>query len=462
MQAHKLPPGPRYSLLSRTARQLLTNQFDFFLSTAREFGGISYVRVGPIRFCLVTGADFVHDILVKQYQRLEKGAAYHIARTVLGNGLLTSDGEAHLRQRRLCQPAFRGDRIKRYTPTITDCADSVRSQLEEGTLDIFPEMSRLTLAVASRTLFNARTESQSEEVSGALTDVMQSWNWRNVPVARVLQRFGVPYRGSRSLRRARQRLNDILYNIITDHRASGEDGDDLLSMMIHAVDEEGDGKSMTNTELYDQSMTMFLAGFETIATTLTWLWYLVSQHPEVEARLHDEVDSVLQGRLPVHDDAQRLVYTRQVFAETMRLYPAVWLMSRQATEDVATGPYVIPRGTHILFCPFVTHRNPEYFTDPELFNPDRWAGDAEQNLPEMAYYPFGGGVRRCMGEPFAWVEGPLIVSILAQTWKMSLVPDHPIALRRGFIIRPKYGMKMTLRKRVKDAVAQPVAAGTPS
>jgi cytochrome P450 len=260
--------------------------------------------------------------------------------------------------------------------------------------------------------------------------------------------------------KASQRLDRTIYRIINQRRASGEDRGDLLSMLLLAQDEEGDHTGMTDLQLRDEAMTIFLAGHETTANALTWTWYLLSQHPEVEARLHEEIDSTLEGRLPTADDVPGLRYVDMVFAESMRLYPPAWVMGRQVLSDYPLGEYVAKAGTIILMSPFVMHHDPRYYPDPFRFDPERWTPEARAARPKFAYFPFGGGPRICIGEQFAWMEAVLVIATLAERWRMRLVPGFRVEPKPMITLRQKYGMQMEIEERRSTATRRRAAAAT--
>jgi cytochrome P450 len=266
-----------------------------------------------------------------------------------------------------------------------------------------------------------------------------------LPFAQLLERLPLP--AMKRFRQARARLDETIYRIIAARRASREDRGDLLSMLMAARDEEGDGTGMTDEQLRDEAMTIFLAGHETTANALTWTWYLLSQHPEIEKRLHAELDAVLSGRLPTAEDYARLRYTEMVLAEALRLYPPAWIIGRRALTDYRINGYHVPARAILLMSPYVMHHNAAYFPEPFQFDPERWTPAARETRPKFSYFPFGGGPRLCIGEHFAWMEGVLVLATLAQQWRLRLVPGHPIELQPLVTLRPKYGMKMILERR---------------
>jgi cytochrome P450 len=330
---------------------------------------------------------------------------------------------------------------------MVEYADRLRSAWEEhrdgAALDVSQEMMRLTLSIAGKTLFDLDVESQAAEVGSALTDVMESFWISLMPFADLLERLPVgPLRRAKA---ARSRLDAIIYRMIAERRASGVDRGDLLSMLLLAHDED-DGPGMTDLQVRDEAMTIFLAGHETTANALTWTWYLVSQSREVERRLHEEVDCALRGRLPTVADIPALPFVERIVTEAMRLFPPAWIIGRRAIDAYPIGGYVAPARSIVVMSPWVTHRDARFFPEPERFDPDRWTPAFKAALPKFAYYPFGGGPRQCIGESFAWMELMLLVATIAQRWTLRLVPGHPIVPQPLVTLRTKHGMKMTLQR----------------
>jgi cytochrome P450 len=282
-------------------------------------------------------------------------------------------------------------------------------------------------------------------VGEALTAVMDTFWLQMLPLYEVLDRLPIPV--MRRSRGARQRLDAIIYRMIAERRQSGADHGDLLSMLLSAQDEEAGGRGMTDQQVRDEAMTIFLAGHETTANALSWSWHLLSGAPEVEARLHEEIDRVLQGRLPTIADLPALGFAEKVVTEAMRLYPPAWLIGRRAIDAYPLNGYVVPPRAIIVISPYVLHRDARYFPDPERFNPDRWTAAFKASLPPFAYVPFGGGARRCIGESFAWMELVLVLSTLAQRWRLAAVPGHRVVPQPVITLRMKHGLKMTVHER---------------
>ncbi|HZB44448.1 MAG TPA: cytochrome P450, partial [Pyrinomonadaceae bacterium] len=418
---------------------------------ARQYGDVAQFRIGPQKAFLLSHPDHVRDVLVTHHERFHKGRALQRSKRLLGEGLLTSEGAHHRRQRRIAQPAFHRQRVASYGAVMVEYAARAAERWREGrTLDISEEMMRLTLAIAGKTLFDADVEQHdADEVGAALTEVMELFGYLMLPYSELLEKLPFPLPPVVRFQRARKRLDAVIYRIIDERRRSGGDRGDLLSMLLLAEDEEDAGARMSNEQVRDEVMTLFLAGHETTANLLAWTWYLLSQHPEVEARLHAELDAVLTGgRLPTVEDIPALRYTEMVVAETMRLYPPAWTVGRLAIADHEAGGYLIPKGSLVLLSQYVVHRDPRFFPDPERFDPERFTPEAKEARPPFAYFPFGGGVRRCIGEGFAWMEATLVVATLARRWRMRLAPGHTVRPAPRITLRPsKEGVVMTLRER---------------
>jgi cytochrome P450 len=442
----RYPPGPRRTFPLSGLFGYRRGPLPYFQNLAAQYGDISYFRLGPEEAFFLNHPDYVKDVLVTNHQNFHKGLALQRAKRLLGEGLLTSEEEFHRRQRRLAQPAFHRARIASYAGVMTDYACETRARWHDGdTLDMSEEMMRLTLGIVGKTLFDADVVSDAREVGEAMTVVMDLFNTITIPFFELIQRLPLP-----QLRRfdaAKARLDAIIYRLIEERRRGGEDRGDLLSMLLLAQDTEGDGGAMTDEQLRDEVMTIFLAGHETTANALVWTWYLLSQEPGVEAKLHEEIERVLARRLPTYEDVAQLKYTEMVLAESMRLYPPAWAIGRLAMTESEIAGYTVPRGALVLMSQFVMHRDPRYFPEPLRFDPERWQTAARESRPQFSYFPFGGGPRRCIGEGFAWMEGVLLIATLAQQWQMRLVPNHPVALKPVITLRPKHGMKMTVERR---------------
>jgi len=441
------PPGPPRSLRSLIIYGPGRNPLTFFTGIARTYGDIALVRMAGERLFLLNHPRLVKDVLVTNQRNFRKGRGLERARRLLGEGLLTSEGAVHLRQRRLMQPAFHKDRIASYASVMTGYAERIQQGWTDGgTIDAAHEMMRLTLGVVGKTLFDADVEAHSQNVGRALTSVLESFWVTMLPFYDVLEQLPLPV--FRRGREARAELDAIIYGMIAERRKSPSDRGDLLSLLLLAQDEENHGARMTDVQVRDEAMTIFLAGHETTANALSWMWYLLSDAPEVEARMHAEIDRVLGGRLPGIGDLPNLPYVEKVVTEAMRLYPPAWIIGRRAIENYPVDSYLVPARSVIVVSPYIVQRDARFFADPERFDPDRWTPEFKASLPPFAYFPFGGGSRRCIGDAFAWMELVLVASTIAQRWKLRLVPGHPVVPQPVVTLRLKHGLKMTAQRRV--------------
>lgn len=438
------PPGPPKFYMLWNLPRMRHNMLDVFGDMIHSHGHISMTRIhGGRRLYVTTEPELIRDILVTNPQNFHKDRGLNLAKVVLGEGLLTSEAPFHRRQRKLSAPAFHRQRIANYAETMAAYAQRTADGWSDGSrVDLDQEMMRLTLAVVAKTLYDADIENEADEIGEALSLVMGMFPRIMNPFAEILLRLPIP--STRQFLAARDRLDATIYRMIRERRASGEDRGDLLSMLLAAQDED-DGTGMTDQQVRDEAITIFLAGHETTANALTWAWYLLSQHPEVEARLHAEIDEHFDAERPV-ECVPKLKYARQVIAETMRLYPPAHTIARRVLEEYQLGPYTVPPGSTIIMSIYYVQRDPRFWDDPEKFDPDRWAVENEQR-PKFAYFPFGGGPRVCIGEQFAWMEAVLMLAVLARQWRARLVPGHPIDIRPLITLRPRHGMAMTLERR---------------
>lgn len=439
------PPGPRGLPGIGHLWSFRRDPLGFLQESARRYGDLVHFTLASQHVFLLNHPEYIQDVLVTHHRNFLKGRGLERAKDFLGEGLLTSEGELHRRQRRLVQPAFHRQRIAAYATVMVEYAARARARWREGaTVEVAQEMMRLTLAIVAKTLFDAEVETEASAVGAALTTLMEGWPRLMSPFYPVWKRLPLP--SNRRLAEAGARLDTIVQQIISERRRSGEDRGDLLSLLLLAQDEEGGG-GMTDKQVRDEAMTLFLAGHETTANALTWTWYLLAQHPRVDAQLSAELERVLGGRLPTADDVPQLSYTRMVFAESLRLYPPAWGIGRRALAAYEIPPYTIPADALLLMSPYVMHRDPRYFRDPDHFDPQRWTPEAQAERPKFSYFPFGGGPRQCIGEAFAWTEGVLLLATIAQRWRLRLVPGHPVLPLPLVTLRPKYGVRMVVERR---------------
>jgi cytochrome P450 len=418
----------------------------FLSRIAREHGDVARFRMGPVELHLVNRPEWIRDVLVTRAASFHKGRGLERAKRLLGEGLLTSEDPVHLRQRRMMQPAFHAQRIAGYAGAMTALADRSTERWREGQVrDVALEMTRLTLAIVSRTLFDADVESEADEIGAALTTALGLFGRTfTLPYFELLDRLPLPM--NRRFDRAKARIDATIARLVAERRRA-PGGADLLSLLVSASDTEGDGRGMTDTQVRDEAITIFLAGHETTANALAWTWYLLAQNPGAEARLHAEVDAVLGARSPTAADLPRLPWTEMVLAESMRLFPPAWIIGRRAIEPCEIGGFDVPRGSIVVVCQWVTQRDPRWFPDPERFDPERFLPAAKEARPRFAYFPFGGGPRVCIGEGFAWMEGVLVLAAIARRWRLRLAPDQEIVPAPSITLRPRDGIRMILERR---------------
>jgi len=437
------PPGPKMTLNLGIFGLFRRDPIRFFFQMSR-YGPISHTKLFGVDVYLLNDPDMIRDVLVTEAKNFHKSRGLRLARIILGNGLLTSEDDFHLRQRRLAAPAFQHKKITAYARTMVEYAAQTSERWQPGQqVDMSKEMMRLTLAIAGKTLFDADVSGEADEIGLALTNAMHLFLRTSSPLYPVLARLPLP--SNRRYALAQKRLDQTVYRMIAEHH-SGAGREDLLGMMLAAQDVEGGSGSMTDLQLRDESMTIFLAGHETTAVATTWTWYLLAQHPKVQEELRAELRRVLGGRLPSFEDLPRLVYTRQVLTEAMRLYPPVYVIGREPVRDVQVGGYTLPAGSSVFMSQYVMHRNPRFYPDPERFDPQRWTAEEEASRPKFAYFPFGGGPRVCIGEQFAWTEGVLVLATLAQRWMPRLAGKRAVGLQPMITLRPQGGMPMVLEE----------------
>lgn len=441
------PPGPK----ARTplGHMLAVHQdvVGFLSRIAAEYGDVVWFKVGRIGVVLLNHPDYIREVLQTNHRNFVKGRPLHLAKRLLGEGLLTSEGDFHARQSRIVQPALHAQRINAYGAVMTDYAARLSRGWGDGvTVDMAREMTRVATAIAGKTMFHWDVDSAvATGIGNALEDAMSLFSRVSIPFAEWLLLLPLP--STLRFYRAKAHLDSTIYRLIAERRREGRDRGDLLSMLLLARDSEGDGGTMTDTQVRDEALTLFLTALDTTSLALTWTWYLVSQHPEVETQLHAELDAVLEGRSPTVDDLERLPYTRMVLSEAVRLYPPTYVIARRTIDAFAVGGHTVPAGTLILMSPYVMHRDPRYYPDPGRFDPQRWNPENRAKVPKFAYFPFGGGPRGCIGQSYALQEAMLVIATLAQHWRMRLAPGHPVELRPLINLRPRHGMRMALERR---------------
>ena len=420
---------------------------NYLVSATREHGDVVYLDMGPRRFYLINHPDGVKHVLQDNNRNYRKG--YEKLKPFLGNGLVASEGDFWRRQRRLMQPAFHRERIAALTTTMTEVTATMierwRPFAERGEpIDAADEMMRLTLNIIVSTMFSTDVEREYAMLSEAFGVALEYLNTKLFSPIDIPERWPTPL--NRRFLKARRTIDDVVYRVIGERRRTGNTGDDLLGMLLEARDEET-GEGMSDEQLRDEVTTIFVAGHETTAATLTWTWYLLSKHPDIARRVSNEVDAALGGRTPAMADLSNLAYTRMVIDEAMRLYPPAWMFARLAIGDDEVCGYRIPAGSMVMLSPYVMHRHPAYWDNPEGFDPERFLPERSADRPKYAYFPFGGGPRLCIGNTFSQIEAQLIVAMVAQTYRLHLLPGYRVEARPISTLRPHPGVMMTVQKR---------------
>ncbi|HVB81165.1 MAG TPA: cytochrome P450 [Candidatus Binataceae bacterium] len=441
------PPGPRGHLLLGSLREVQREPLELMRAGFREYGDVVRYRFVATRAFLLAHPDHIRHVLHDNHRNYDKhNVDYAMLRRLLGNGLLTSDGAFWYRQRRLMAPMFHRQRVAGFSSLMVDSTLEMLERWDAlersgAPFDVATEMARLTLAIVAKALFSADVSDDAEVIGAALTEVN-----RQLGEFSLLDMFRmIPTPRKRRFRAAVSALDQVVGKIVDQRRRTAQRNEDLLSMLLDAVDEET-SEGMTPRQVRDEVLTLMLAGHETTANALAWTWYLLSQNPEAEKKLHRELSGVLGERKPDGLDLPRLPYTRMVIEESMRLYPPAWAISRNAIGDDEIGGYRVPRKTNIIICSFVTHRHPAFWDEPERFDPERFSPERSEGRPNFAYLPFGGGPRICIGNGFAMAEAQLVVATVAQRYRLRLAPGHPVELQPLITLRPRHGMRMTLHR----------------
>jgi cytochrome P450 len=438
-----MPPGPRGSTFAFLFGARRRDPLAFFTKIARDYGDVSLLTLFDFRTLFINHPGDIEDVLVNKARSFEKVRVMKANMSLFGEGLLTSEGDFWLRQRRLAQPAFHRARVAAYGATMVQYAERAMREWKTGEVrDIHEDMIRITLQIVGKTLFNADLARDAKEVGETLETLLKLAADFGKS---ILIPLWVPTLRNLRARMGIRRIEKIIYRIIAQKRTEGRDAGDLLSMLLAVQDE--DGSRMTDKQLRDETITLFLAGHETTANALSWTFWLLAQNPEAEKKFHAELASVLSGRAPHVEDIPKLVYTGQVLTEAMRLYPPAWGMARLVKEPVEVAGYKLEPGSGVACAQWVVHRDPRWFVDQEKFLPERWEGDFAKRIPRFAYFPFGGGPRQCIGNSFALMEATLILATIAQKFRFQLVEGHPVKPLASITLRPAHGIRATLEAR---------------
>lgn len=445
MSAGKRPAGPRGGLLLGSAPALKRDLIGFMSRAAADYGDLTCYRVGPLWVYQLNHPRLIKLVLQDYADKLRKPWDLRQLKPLLGEGLLTNDGPSWRAQRRLIQPAFHNDRIRRYGQTMSQYATEALDRWADGEpRDLSHEMMALTLRIVAKTLFGAEMGRQVAIVEATLELFMRQFE-------RILTGTPIPMRwptpGNLRALRAAAELHRQVRELMAQRRAEGAAGDDLLSWLLSGQAESG----MSDRQVQDEVVTLLLAGHETTANALTWTLMLLARHPQAAVQLRGELDAVLAGRAPQVEDVPQLAYTRQVIQESMRLYPPAWAQSREVVEPIELDGYRLPAGVNVICPQYLLHRDSRFFEEPARFLPERWTPEFERALPKYAYFPFGGGPRFCIGSNFAMLEATLLLAAIAQRFRWELEPGHPIVLQPSVTLRPRHGLKARVfRRRAED------------
>ena len=435
------PPSPPSRGFFGHYREIIANPLDFFSNAVREYGDVVYMHVGKIQIYLLNHPDTIERLLVTDNKNFLKPQLLHRAEETLGKGLLTSEGEFWLRQRRLAAPAFHKRRIEEYGNVMVEKTHEMLKQWEgQEQFDLHQEMMRVTLEIVTTTLFGTDISEKREKEVGEILEIAldRFMDYQSIRYA-LFDWFPRPKK--LRFKRAKARLDEIIFEIIRNRRASQlshEDDPTLLGMYLGARDE--DGNSMTDIQLRDECITIFLAGHETTANALSFAFYLLSKNPLQREKLETELESILAGRSPTVNDLSSLSYTKQIIKETLRLYPPAWRVGRENVEEYQVHNYTVPPGSQLFACQWMVHRDPRWYDNPEEFLPERWTKEFEKELPRYAYFPFGGGPRLCIGYAFAEMEAALILATIAQRVQLDYLSDSPPKLYPSITLRPLHGL----------------------
>lgn len=438
------PPGPTTWPPIRQIFALRRDPLAFLQGLAHDYGDLVYLHMAGRPIYLVNHPDLVREVLVTKGESFRKGRGLQGAKRLLGEGLLTSEGQYHLEQRRRIQPLFHRRQLERYAETMVQQSARCTANWRSNTVvDLHDEMMGLTLAIVGETLFGQDLGSQAPTVGEAMDVLTRNFQRLLTPFAPFTE--WLPTAENRRLRQSVAQLEHVVNQLVK--QPPREQDHNLVTMLLAALPESKGDQQALAAHLRDEVLTLLLAGHETTANALSFTWWLLAHHPMVATKLHAELDQTLSGRLPTLADVEQLPYTRMVFAEALRLYPPAWIIGRQAVAAVTIGNYTIPAGATVLVSQWVMHHDARYYPEPERFDPERWQPAVMATRPKFAYFPFGGGSRICIGEHFAWMEGILILATLTQRWQATALSAEPLVLQPGITLRPRHGLPMRLQAR---------------
>lgn len=442
----KTVTGPREIPLLGSILDLRRDPPRFFANLASTYGDVTRFTVFGREALLFAEPELIKEVLINQPKNFRKSRGLQLAKALLGDGLLTSEGDLHKRQRKLASPAFAKNRMARYGAEMVRIARAhAATYAPNERVDANQQMMRLTLAIVNKTLFDADVTGDAPKVAAALEVILNNMDRLLNPFTEIMNMLPLP--STLRLREATEALNTIVYRIIADRRANPGDRGDLLSIFLEARDEESGGAKMTDKQIRDECLTLFIAGHETTANALAWTLYLLAKNPEWTQKARAELQEVTGGLPVAAEHFPRLKILYNIFAEALRLYPPAWTISREATVDTEAGGYKIAAGTTVVMSQWVMHRHPKYWPQPEKFDPDRFLPERETERPRFAYFPFGGGPRQCIGDQFAWMEGVLILAVLLEKFSPELAtPGYEADIHPMITLRPRGGMPLVWRR----------------
>jgi cytochrome P450 len=482
------PPGPSSVQSLKIIRELVDNPLETLLKIANKYGEVSHFKVGSRHVFLINNPEYIEKILIYNHQNFKKGKRLQTAKKLLGEGLVTSEDKKHESQRKIIQPLFLPKKITSYGQIMVDeCKSMCKEWGDDSVVDIHKEMMKVTLRIICKSILDYDLNSdEAQQFTKALEISKKYFKRLQHPLGNILDHVPILPKVMES-RQAIKTIDSLVYRLIKDKKmilqsdsaeiSTKKGEDDLLSRLLQNQrtsysknhNEEGKGvalddnvakeTSMNDQQIRDNVVTMLIAGHETTANALTWTYYLVSQNPQVEKKMTDEIDLVLLRdvenkkatiKTPSIKDLPKLKYVEKVLRESLRMYPPVWSIGRIVESDYLVGEYTIPKGSSIVMSQYVMHHDDRFYNNPTEFNPDRWTDEFKRSLPRFSYFPFGGGIRGCIGEPFSWQEGILLIATISSNWTVSIVPKQKVKLDPGITLNPKNGIKMRLssRKRI--------------
>ncbi len=441
-----LPPQLKGDFVQGVMRQFNRDQLAF-ITSCRDYGDVVRLRFLYLTAYFIYHPNDIEYVLSTNARNFVKSRSLRspFFRRLVGNGLLTSEGEVWRRQRRLSQPAFHRQRISSYGEVMVQKTQRMLTTWQPGeTRNIHRDMMRLTLEIVVKTLFNADVSGEADKVGQVLSELVKPF--ASQATLKWILDNRLPTSAHRRFYRQAKEIDNIVYRIINERRISRSDEGDLLSMLLQAYDED-DGTQMTDQQLRDEVMTLFLAGHETTALTLSWAWYLLAENPSAESKFHQELDDVLGGRPATVADIPNLKYTDMIAKESMRLFPPAFGLGRESIEECEIGGFRLPPKTQVFMFQWATHRDTRFFEAPEEFQPERWTEERAAKIPKYAYFPFGGGPRACIGNYFAMMEIVLLLATIGQRFRLSKAGDHEVELYPAMSLRPRKGISLTVELR---------------